>query len=197
MDNIHLFELLNAGPGLTPAELLFATLLAKWLIVAVPLALTWAWLRGSLSARPELLEVLLAALLALAVAQLITAVWPQPRPFALHLGTQYLEETEEPGLPSGQVTVFWSMAVAVLFTRRFALWGFPLLAVGLAVGWSRVYLGAHFPFDVLAALPVAMAGAFGAHLLRRRAAPAVQKLLDYDDRWRSAVGGWFRRCRRS
>ena len=38
MDNAHLFDLLNAGPGLAPAKLLVALLLAKWLIAAVPVA---------------------------------------------------------------------------------------------------------------------------------------------------------------
>lgn len=197
MDNAHLFELLNAGPGLAPAKLLFAVLLAKWLIVGVPLGLTWAWFRGSLSARADLLEVLLAALLALAVAQPIMWVWPQPRPFAMHLGTQYLEHAQDPGLPSDHVTVFWSLALSALFTRRFAPWGFPLLAIGLSVGWSRVYLGVHFPYDILAALPVALAGALAAHGLRRRAWPVFKRLLDYDDWWRSAVGSWFQRFRRS
>lgn len=193
MDNIHLFELLNAGPGLAPAKLALAVLLAKWLIVAVPVSLGWAWVRSSLAARAELLEILLAALLAVALAQLVAWEWPRPRPFALHLGTQYLVHANDPGLPSDHVTVFWSLALSALLTRRFAAWGFPLFAIGLAVGWSRVYLGVHFPFDILAALPVALAGALGAHALRRRAAPLFGRLLDYDARWRSALVG---RCRR-
>jgi undecaprenyl-diphosphatase len=196
MDNTHLFELLNAGPGLAPTKLLLATLLAKWLIVAVPVIMAWAWVCGSLSARAELLEILLAVVFALAVAQIVALAWPQPRPFTLHLGTQYLAHADDPGLPSDHVTVFWSLALSALLTRRFAPWGFPLLAVGLTVGWSRVYLGVHFPYDIFAALPVALAGALAAHGLRHRAAAGFTRLLDYDDRWRSAVGGWFRRPRR-
>ena len=137
MDNAHLFELLNAGPGLAPAKLLFAVLLAKWLIVGVPLGLTLAWFRGSLSAR-----------------------------------------TQGPGLPSDHVTVFWGLALSALFTRRFAPWRFPLLAIGLSVGWSRVYLGVHFPYDILAALPVVLACALAAHGLRRHASPVFERLLD-------------------
>lgn len=195
MDNTHLFELLNAGPGLAPTKLLLAVLLAKWLVVAVPLVLAWAWVCGSLSARAELLEILLAVMLALAVAQIVALAWPQPRPFRLHLGTQYLAHADDPGLPSDHVLVFWSLACSAFFTRSFAPWGFPLLAVGLIVGWSRVYLGVHFPYDILAALPVALAGALAAHGLRRRAAAGFTRLLDYDDWWRSIVGGWFRRLR--
>jgi undecaprenyl-diphosphatase len=193
MDNAHLFELLNAGPALAPAKLALTLLLAKWLIVAVPVGLSWAWARGAVAQRPDLLEMLLAAVLALALAQLVSWLWPQPRPFAAHLGTQYLVHADEPGLPSGHVTVFWSLAVSALLTHRLAPWGFPLLAVGLAVGWSRVYLGAHFPFDVLAALPVACVGAVAAHAVRHRQARLFERLLDYDERLRSAVAQWRRR----
>lgn len=196
MNNIHLFYLLNAGPSLEPAKLLLAVLLAKWLIMAVPVVMVSAWIGGSLAARTELLETLTAVTLALVAAQVVAWMWPQPRPFVLHLGTQYLPHADDPGLPSDHVTVFWSLAASALFTRRFATWGFPLLAIGLAVGWSRVYLGVHFPFDVLAALPVALVGALGARGLRRRMVPIYRRLLDYDDRWRAAVGGWSRRPRR-
>lgn len=191
MDNTHLFELLNAGPELAPAKLLLALFLAKWLIVAVPVGMAWSWARGVAAGRSELLELLLSVAIALAVAQVVAWLWPQPRPFAMHLGTQYLEHADDPGLPSDHVTVFWSVALSALFTRRFALWSFPLLAIGLAVGWSRVYLGVHFPYDVAAAFPVALAGAVAAHMLRRQAGPWIDKVLHYDARVRVAIARWW------
>jgi undecaprenyl-diphosphatase len=196
MDNTHLFELLNAGPSLAPVKLTLMLFLAKWLMVGVAVGLSWAWARCPAAQRPDLLEMLLAALLALALAQLVSWLWPQPRPFATHLGTQYLVHGDDPGLPSGHVTALWSLAASALLTRRLAPWGFPLLAVGLAVGWSRVYLGAHFPFDVLAALPVACAGALAAHTLRGMQARPFERLLDYDARLRSAAAHWRRRRHR-
>ena len=196
MDNTHLFELLNAGPGLAPGQLLPALLLAKWLIVAVPVGMAWSWARGAAAGRPELLELLASAVIALMLAQVVASLWPQPRPFAMHLGTQYLAHADDPGLPSDHVTVFWSLGLSALFTRRFALWGFPLLAVGLAVGWSRVYLGVHFPYDVVAAFPVALAGALAAHGIRRRAGPLIDRVLDYDARLRSAIARWRQARRR-
>ena len=182
MDNLHLFHLINAAPGLEGWRLFAATAVAEWLIYLVPLVMTFAWFRGNTAARIELLRILLATLIALGVAQVVSHFWPQSRPFALHLGTQYLGHAIDPGLPSDHVTVFWSLALASLSTRRFAVWGFPLLSVGLLVGWARVYLGVHFPFDIVGALPVALAGAAAAYGLARPLAPLFVGIAGAYDR---------------
>ncbi len=197
MGNLHLFELINAAPGLSPARLALAIALAQWTIYLIPLTLAVAWVRGDHVARRDLLQMLMAALIALGIAQIVTHVWPQPRPFALHLGTQYLEHGNDPGLPSDHVTVFWSLAFASLMTRRFAVWAFLLLALGLLVGLSRVYLGVHFPFDILAALPVALVGALAARALREPSRPIVARILWLYDRVAQAALVRLRRVRKA
>ncbi len=177
MTNLHLFELINAAPGLDHMRLAWAVALADWTIYLVPVAMTVAWVRGDETARGELLRMLLSTLIALWIAQVITHLWPQPRPFALHLGTQYLAHADDPGLPSDHVTVLWTLALAAFGAKRFAVWGLPLLTLGLLVGWSRVYLGVHFPFDVLAAFPVAAAGAVAAYALRQPVKPTISSIL--------------------
>lgn len=197
MTNLHFFQLINAPPGMSQQQLLWATLLASWLIVLVPLTMAVGWVRGDHGARLDLLQLLLAVGLALLLAQLITLVWPQPRPFAMHVGTQYLDHGTDPGLPSDHVTVFWTLALASLRTRKFALWGFPLLAVGLLVGWSRVYLGVHFPLDIAAALPVAWAGTMAAGALRKPLMPVYAQLISQHDRWVSVLRVRIRALRKT
>jgi undecaprenyl-diphosphatase len=188
MNNLHLFQLINAPPGIDPVRLALAVVLAEWLIYLVPLVLAVAWVRGDRGVRADLLQLGLAVALALGLAQVVAHLWPQARPLALHVGTQYLSHSPDPGLPSDHVTLLWTLALASLRTRRFALWGFPLLALGLLVGWSRVYLGVHFPFDVLAALPVAWAGAVAAGALAGPLRPAMARVLSLYDRW---AGRWL------
>ena len=183
MNNLHLFELINAPPELGPIRLGLAIALAQWMIYGVALTMVVAWVRGDHAARRDLLQMLLAVVLALGIAQIVGHAWPQPRPFVLHLGTQYLEHGNDPGLPSDHVTVLWSLAFAALATGRFAVWAFPLLAMGLVVGWSRVYLGVHFPFDIMAALPVALVGSVAASVLRKPSRPAVARILRLYDRF--------------
>ena len=176
--NLQLFQLINASPGLGAAPLGVVTALAQWLIYLVPITMAVGWVRGDDDVRRDLLQLLMGALLALGIAQIVTQVWPQPRPFALHLGTQYLAHGNDPGLPSDHVTVFWSLALSALSTRRLALWSLPLLVLGLVVGWSRVYLGVHFPYDILGAFPVALAGAAFAQVFRPSMSSVFGKVID-------------------
>lgn len=187
MDNIHLFELINAAPKPELWQLGLAMAFARWSIFLLPMGMTLAWIRGDQVTRRELFEMLLAALIALVIAQGVAYLLPQPRPSAMHLGTQLLEHANDPGLPSDHVTVFWSLAWSALATRRVAVWGFPLFAVGLAVGWSRVFLGVHFPYDILAALPVALVGALTARALRAATMPLVGRILYSYGRFDQAV----------
>ena len=182
MNNVHLFELINASPGLGPLRLVGATLFAQWAIYLLLPAGVWLWLRGPRAARIELLRIVTTVLLALALAEIVVQVWPQPRPFVLHLGHQYLAHAADPGLPSEPVVVIWSVALAALCIDRLAIWGLPLLALGLVVGWCRVYLGVHFPLDIAAALPVSAAATLMVAVVHAPLMSMLSWLMDRHDR---------------
>lgn len=76
------------------------------------------------------------------------------------------------------------------FTIVLAQWLVYFIPVGIAVRWSRVLLGVHFPFDVLAALPVAATGALGARALRHAAMPATARVLYLYDHLANAARSW-------
>ncbi|MGJ7498459.1 phosphatase PAP2 family protein [Variovorax sp. RT4R15] len=155
---IHIFELLNAGPGLDGMRLALALALASYSILVLPVVVILAGWLGNREERSDVMWATLACIIAFAASELVEWVWPQPRPFDLHLGTQYLVHALDRGLPSDHVTLFWTAAIAAFATRRFAAFGFPLFTLGLAVGWDRIYLGVQFPLDVGAAFPVAAFG---------------------------------------
>jgi membrane-associated phospholipid phosphatase len=76
-------------------------------------------------------------------------LFAQPRPFDLD-PTVKLHEIEGYGLPSGHsqsAVVVWG-AIASYMRKRWA-WAVAVLLMVL-IGFSRVYLGVHFPTDVLA-----------------------------------------------
>lgn len=78
--------------------------------------------------------------------------------------------------PSGHATNTMALAVAVLLLRAGrSRW---ILVLPLLTGWSRVYLGKHFPSDVMAGWVVGAAAATLAWALWR----LVQKRLEGNDR---------------
>jgi membrane-associated phospholipid phosphatase len=95
------------------------------------------------------LRISVLVFLSTAVNLRLKLAFAQPRPYDLDPSVGMAKESTF-GLPSGHaqtMTVFAGSA-APLFRRP---WGLvPAIALPLAVGVSRVYLGAHFPTDVLA-----------------------------------------------
>lgn len=140
---------------------------AVWLLAAAALAV--AWRRPMIFAR-----VGAAALTAELVSATIKDYTDRPRPPLRMPDPEPLVGL--PGtssFPSGHSTVAFACAAMLARTdRRLAI---PAFALAAAIAWSRVYVGVHYPSDVLAGavLGVALATALlllGAALRRSRPA---------------------------
>lgn len=164
---IHIFELLNAAPGLVGLRLVMASALASYAVFLLPAAMAFAWSVSGRAERSDIAWAAVACCIAFGLSEFVDWTLPQPRPDQLHVGTQYIRNAMDLGLPSVQVTVIWTLAISAFLSSRFAVFCFPLFTLGLAVGWDRIYLGAQFPLDVVAALPVALVSVALAWLGRR------------------------------
>ncbi len=73
--------------------------------------------------------------------------------------------------PSGHAMGAMSLAATIVLLVWYTPWRWPALVLGLAftawVGASRVYLGVHFPSDILAGWTAALAWVSGVYLLVR------------------------------
>lgn len=175
--NRSLYLMINAGDHPTLAVLWLARVLAQQSIVLLPLLLVALWFRGGRTARAAALTALLCVPLALLGNLLIGLFFMHPRPFMIPLGHSWLSHKAETSFPSDHATIFFAFGLALYFSALRRL-GALVVVLGAAVGWSRVYLGVHFPFDIIGALLVAIASTWalvaalawrnlGAHLIDR------------------------------
>lgn len=138
-----------------------------WLAIAVvlshgPFARPWLWVR-----------VGAAILLAESLSYGLKVAVGRDRPSAVYAEPEtLLEAPTTPSFPSGHATVAFASAVTLAFAVPRLRW--PLLGLAALVAFSRVWVGVHFPLDVVGGAVLGAAIAIALRWLRaglRRSAP--------------------------
>ncbi len=119
-----------------------------WTVVALGLVLVVFLKRGVL--RVPVVSFVLAGWLSDAVYHVIKDFVHRPRPFLAVKGAFPLIVAHGASFPSGHAT--FAMAVTVVLTHHFPKARSLLFVLVLFVALSRVYLGVHYPSDVLAGM---------------------------------------------
>ncbi|GFN45175.1 putative undecaprenyl-diphosphatase ybjG [Candidatus Regiella insecticola] len=161
--NHFFFTIINATPSSSVVMIMFASMVAKYVIFIIPLLLVGLWLWGPsdriVLLRQLLVKTALALIFALCVAYLIGHLFPSDRPFVKNFGYTFLFHAPNNAFPSNHGSAIFTFALAFLFWHR--LWsGISLMIVALAIAWSRIYLGLHWPLDMLGAFFVGLISCF-------------------------------------
>jgi undecaprenyl-diphosphatase len=99
------------------------------------------------------------------IAESIYFFYHHPRPFAA-IGFDPLISESGYSFPSGHATVFFALAaVLFLFNRE---WGILYYILASINGVARIYVGVHWPFDVIGGALIGIITASAVHLLLRR-----------------------------
>ena len=157
--NHLLFLWINATPASPEALIKLALFLADDLIMIVPILIIGLWLWGHrehISHQRELVsKTAIALLFAMATAKALSELFPHARPFVEGFGYNFLHHSPDDSFPSDHGTAIFTFALAFLFWHR--LWSGALLMVtAVGIAWSRVYLGVHWPLDMLGGLLVGL-----------------------------------------
>ncbi|NBW51079.1 MAG: phosphatase PAP2 family protein [Betaproteobacteria bacterium] len=193
--NQSLFLWINAGDSTPSRAINTAIVLADDLIYLIPVLLLVLWLWGDGAGRNQALKACLITLLALGVNQVIGLVWQHPRPFMIGLGHTWLPHVADSSFPSDHMTVFAGIGLTLLFGGAYRL-AAAILVTGFVVAWTRVFLGLHFPLDMVGAVVVAGAAYAVVAPLWRMAGGTLTNLAEKLYRTVFAhpiASGWVRR----
>ncbi|RKD86670.1 undecaprenyl-diphosphatase [Kushneria marisflavi] len=154
--NQHLFLVLNAQQQSQPLVIWFAIIMAKYAIFCIPLIMLKGWLGKSEAHHKIMLTALLATVGALLINNLIgSLIWYHPRPFVMPLGHTLISHAPTPSFPSNHMTIVSTVAFSFILRPALRKTGVALAVLALPIAWSRIYLGVHFPLDMLGAVIVA------------------------------------------
>ena len=186
-------------PGLTSAELAVDQEFSRHHIpvltlVALALNVLFSPVAGALLVLATSLYLLLvrrsaqkAVLFAITVSsgwltcQLFKVIVGRIRPDPALFLDPLVPEPVSNSFPSGHTSLAVALTLAAYFLVRDTHWAKPVLWAGLAVSlmvaWSRVYIGAHYPLDVVASFPATTAAVMIMGGLWNRHAPSITARL--------------------
>jgi len=101
----------------------------------------------------SLLTVVLSRLV---ITELIRFFWHRPRPFLVESVHQLTAHTPSGSFPSGHLAFLFALAAVIYFNSKSVpsgrQVGWLLFAGGFLVGLGRIFVGVHYPLDILAGI---------------------------------------------
>ncbi|HUI31024.1 MAG TPA: phosphatase PAP2 family protein [Candidatus Acidoferrales bacterium] len=94
--------------------------------------------------------------------------------------TMHLDTADKYSMPSGHTTAAFAIATALTFRYPKPYVYIPAYAWAVFVGYGRIYMGLHYPSDVLAGAILGSASAFAIHLISPQLTKWRQRILGDD-----------------
>lgn len=153
--NLYLFHILNVPDQASIWMINYASLIAHDLVYLFLLIFAIAWFRGSYEVKTGIIKAFIFTAITLLMSEVLSAILNTPRPFVIDVGRTLIEHAPTGSFPSNHMSIFSGIAFAYYFSPQRDL-GRILIWTAWLVAWSRVYVGVHFPIDMLGAFLMAI-----------------------------------------
>lgn len=153
--NLAIFAALNAPSEPSMLMVGFAKAVAQSPMLVAPALVVALWIWGKPEARAGLLATAAAVFVGQGANLVMGLAFFDPRPFMVPIGHTLLAHAADNGFPSDHATLVWTLGMSLLFTGAARRWGGVVMAYGVVVAWTRIWLGVHFPVDMLGSAVVA------------------------------------------
>jgi len=173
--DLWLFNLINqnwANPALDPVMIAVTYMgeLFLWYLVSMIL---WRW-KGSEVAIPLLIGLIIGDITVFLIKYLVL----RPSPYLIVSGARLLPAglrlSGEPSFPSGHACR--SFIGSVILGRKFSRWRYPLLGLATMISISRIYVGVHWPSDILVGAFIGISIGLGILKLEFRIMQALEQI---------------------
>lgn len=153
---LYLFHFLNQWAGQWLCLDALAVFLAKYLGYLL-ICFLLAWLAWDFLFRKErylktikIISLSLGAAIfsRLIIVEIIRWLYFRPRPFVAEPVNQLLEHSASGSFPSGHAAFFFALSMVIYLHNKKAGWAF--FAASFLISLSRVFVGIHYPLDILA-----------------------------------------------
>ncbi len=155
MDNVSLFFSifnLNGRSFILDQSMVFATVPLIYLAFLLVFVLG---IKGGTSEKKAFLLIILALPLAVLFIKIIHLFFFEPRPFVtFNFSPIAMESADSASFPSRHTTLAGVLAFAFIYFR--STWSLLFLPIAVWIGISRIYVGVHYPLDVLGGFVVAI-----------------------------------------
>ncbi|CAN5533935.1 hypothetical protein BH10PSE18_BH10PSE18_17290 [soil metagenome] len=146
------------GAGLHPMPWLLSPAIAiaqqgAWLSVLI---LAWAAWRHP-AERVYLMGTLAACGVTAMLVHALAAAIDLPRPFMLGLSPAYIPHGARGSFPSAHAAVMSTVAAILRMCPVLRHVGMAAAAAAALTGWARIYVGVHFPLDMVGGVVLALA----------------------------------------
>mgnify|MGYP001578842263 FL=1 len=126
-----------------------AIFFAKYSGYVLLLILAFIFLRNTKKSWRVIAQVAVASLLARGIiTEVIRWIWPRLRPFVENNVNLLLSHEANASFPSGHAAFYFALTTIVYFYNKKI--GILFFAVSFLMGIARVFVGVHWPSDILA-----------------------------------------------
>ncbi len=181
-----LFRMINGLAGQWPAlDGVMFFLATDYMVPTIAFSLVlFFWLSGRDAERSMAVSGLVAFVWANVIVKGLNLLWQRPRPFTTHDEVTLLfYRPSDPSFPANSAMALAALGWAIWRHNRRVGGGFLVLA--LAMGVARVYVGVHYPFDVLGGW---MLGLVAAETWYRYGGPRAAPFITLMGRFLARIG---------
>lgn len=182
-----LFRAVNDLAGRSPTLDALMVGSAKYLPIVFAAALVALWVSWRPRNQRGAFLAGVSALVALGLGQVVGKLFPRPRPYLSHTIHQLIPPSLDTSFPSDHAILGFAVAAMVWRYNRRA--GIALLPLAVLLAIARVFVGAHYPGDVLggAVLGGVTSIALASLSERRPISGVVGELFELLRRWHLAA----------